>query len=147
MGLMGMPSSWVLTSLCVGLMDPIRLRHCPASTHLPAHKQLERKMLPRQPLEPFWPSRKWVAATIVALSTVLRFLVVWFSTVSTMTVFLGDALPRAIAVVLFNAVVAMPSLPDATLGGAIIRLALGLHLMQCRLRLNSLLYYYLEQAM
>ena len=66
------------------------------------------------------------ATVIVALSTVLRFLEVWFSPVSTMMVFLGDVLPRAIAVVLFKTVVAIPSLPDATLGGAIIRLAFKL---------------------
>jgi hypothetical protein len=83
------------------------------------------------------------AATIVALSTVLRFLEVWFSPVSTMMVFLGDALPRAIAVVLFNAVVAMPSLPDATLGGAIIRLAFNAVSFAVKFEL----YYYLEQAM
>jgi hypothetical protein len=66
------------------------------------------------------------ATVIVALSRVLRFLEVWFSPVSTMMVFLGDVLPRAFAVVLFKAVVALLSLPYATLGGAIIRLAFKL---------------------
>ena len=77
------------------------------------------------------------ATVIVALSTVLRFLVVWFSPVSTMTVFLGDALPRAIAVLLFNAVVELLLLPYATLGGAIIRLAFKLAF---KLALNAMLF-------
>ena len=81
------------------------------------------------------------ATVIVALSTVLRFLEVWFIPVSTMTVFLGDALPRAIAVVLFKALVAMPSLPFAALGGAIIRLAFVLAFkLAFELALNAVLF-------
>ena len=81
------------------------------------------------------------ATVIVALSTVLRFLVVWFSPVSTMTVFLGDVLPRAIAVILFKAVVALLSLPNATLGGAIIRLAFVLAFkLAFKLALNAMLF-------